>query len=304
MQRYLIATMLVSLVCFGFWIAEARTQPGQDKTTDKDKKETKPKEDGKDKEKEPTESKESKEPKMEPETPVQAYARLLGSEDSPVVRKRIVIALKNMGKEAKAALPALLLAGSAEEKDPQVRATARATVKELFDAPEVVEALTLAVRDAKLDSAARCMSCKGLAAYYSLPSIAKDKQKEAYQALESTLAEADDELRLAAANALEAIDRKSLGVQRIVRIRLNTDSLRQYSGKAEDIFAALKKTYPNATIEWLVPGLIIQWMPTDPDDATALKDLGRAPVLQRPEGAILLREFATITEATPAPEKK
>ena len=178
----------------------------KDKDNDKDKDKEKDKD--KDKEKEKEKEPEPKETKPEPQDPARAYLDMLASEKTPTIRKRLVMAVMNLGPDGKSALPTLFILSLPTEKDLAVRKAAQAAIKQ-FKGVEVVDALVAALQNSETDSSEKRISCEILAnIYYFRPDIDDAKKKEIYRTLEFALVDAGHEVRLAAAVALETIDRR------------------------------------------------------------------------------------------------
>lgn len=233
----------------------------------------------------------------ETETPLQIYSRVLATDPNPLVRRRAALALRNLqraGQDASEALPALLLALSpAEERNESVRAAAEQAVLQ-FKAVEVAEALQKAIRDPQQPAAGRRIGCKALANYIFHRSLGRDLRQSVYLALEEALLDQEPEVRLAAATALEAIDRKS---QQVVQAELNVKALKLLRLTPEKVLQTVEEQLPGA--ELLPDGATIEWSPEEVWDARWVQDIRDIPVYKRPTRTFVLRDLAKVTEKTP-----
>jgi hypothetical protein len=302
MRAWQMAVLL--LVAMG-WMAQTPAQEKApppkkaDAAKDESKKdESKKDEPAKDKDaktdKEPAKDAPKESPK-EPESPAEVYARLLATDDNPIVRKRIVIALMGMKDDAKRALPALVFAASLEEKDKSVRSVALAAVKQ-FKPGDITDELSKAIMSEALGLPLRRNACNVLAAYYGNDDVSAEQRKTIYKSLEEVLANDNADLRVSAASALEEIDRQKRTGERAVRIILDVASLAKHKLKAEEVLDAIRKAKAKDDVNVLVEGRAYDWIPS-PGDKTTATAFAELPIARRGGVVVTLREVARVFEA-------
>jgi hypothetical protein len=181
-----------------------------------------------------------------PPTP-ERYGELLKS-DKVLVRKRAAMVLMQKGRDAFPALLELLL--REQDKELKLFLADKVLGDDLYSTPEKVSALAKALKDPAADLARRQAACT------VMPGLAKNENAKAQlseikEALEFALADSNEELQVAAAGALEAIDNpKGLADRQkrrtVVRLSLDPAGLKALRLKSDEIVEAIQKEFPES----------------------------------------------------------